>query len=511
MYRFTLRAALLAAGLSSIVATGPALARAAAPAALSEQAHGLVETIAGQGARACEAATLDRVTAVTDAAGFDQLDVATRETLLRLRVNCAQRVDDHPAAAIVARRLTVPGYSPETRGDAAFTVALAAASRMDVGAFAENMRIVLETTPEKGVLFPPQVFNWVLSDPNQPPASRAAFVTALRRAPWTTEDAHRMVDNDWALREAAFAADAGDMTLASATLSRASDPGVLMAVYQDRRFERLWPEMVAAGRFDWRARETERLAGIDARIAREPRRLELVVERIRALRHLERYEEARAVGVDYIARAERKGAFDDQDQQKAWLLYIHASVLGDLGETASADAALAAGAEGPDKISQHVNRAAALLLHDRPAEAMAALDKIPADYGTPYGRMATASNRLCALALLGRSDEGETPLARLRTNWRDQPGAAISGLACLGRDDEAAAVLIRWLEDPALRGAALTWFRTGSPSAGAKATAAGAPALMRRSAALKARPDVQAALAKVGRPLAHGLGGEYGT
>ncbi|KSB90566.1 hypothetical protein AS593_21535 [Caulobacter vibrioides] len=510
MKRFTLRAALLAAAGLSMVLAPSALARTAASAALDEQAGSLVEALAGLGARACEVPTIDRVNALTDAPGFDRLDVGQRETLLRVRMNCALAAGDHPAAAIAARRLTAPGFRPETRGEAAFTVALAGAARMDAGAFAENMRIVLETTPQKAVVFPPQVFSWALSDSRQAPAARAAFVTALRRAPWTTDEAHRMVDNDWALREAAFAADAGDMTLASAALSRASEPTVLMAVYQDRRFERLWPRMEAAGRFDWRVRETDRLADIDARIAREPRRLELVVERIRALRHLERYEEARAVGLDYIARAQRKDAFDDQAQQKAWLLYIHASVLGDLGQTASADAALAAGAEGPDKISQNVNRAAALLVQNRPAEALEALDAIPADYGTPYGRMVTVGNRLCALALLDRRPEAEAELARLQPGWRDAPGAVVSGLACLRRDDEAAAVLIRWLEDPALRADALAEFRTGSRSAGAKAAAAKAPPLLRRPD-LKQRPDVQAALAKVGRPLAHGMGGEFGT
>ncbi|PVM92378.1 hypothetical protein DDF62_04310 [Caulobacter radicis] len=509
MNRFTARAALLAAaGLSSIALASPVLAQTAGSPSLADQARGLIETVADRGVRACEVSTLDRIAAVTDAAGFAQLDARQRETLLHVRMNCALRAGDRPASTVAARRLTAAEFRPETRGEAAFMVALVDGAQHDARSFADNMRIVLETTPAKAVALPPRVFTWALADLAGDPA--AAFVTALRRAPWATEDAHQLVDNDWALREAKVAADAGDMTLASAALSRATDPYVMMTVYQDRRFERLWPEMEAAGRFDWRAREAARLVGVDERIAREPRRLELVVERIQILRTLQRYDEARAVGADYVERMKRRKAFDDQDEQKAWVLYAYASALGDLGQTAPAETALADGARGPDKISQNVNRAAMLLTLNRPAEALAALDRIPADYGSPYGRMVTASNRLCALALLDRRPEAEAQLARLLPDWRDAPGAAVEGLACLQRDDEAAALLVRWLEDPALRDGALAGFRTGRPSPGAQAVAAKAPAYLRRQSELKQRPEVQAALARVGRPLAYDLGGDYG-
>jgi tetratricopeptide (TPR) repeat protein len=511
MNRFPMRAALLAAAsLSSIVLARPALARTAEPAALDVQARSLADVALGQDRRICEAPMIGQVAAVTDAAGFDRLDLDLREVLLQVRMNCAQRAGDRPTATAAARRLTGAEFQPEVRGQAALKVALADIAKSDTRSFAEHIRIVLDTTPDEAVALPLQLYAFALGDPNPDPAAPAAFITALRRAPWTTEEAHRKVDNDWALREAVLAADAGDMTLASAALSRASEPAVLMAVYQDRRFERLWPEMEAAGRFDWRGQETARLAKIDERIAREPRRLELVVERIQALRHLERYQEARAVGADYAERLKRDNAFDDQKQQKAWVLYAYASVLDDLGETAPADAALVTAADGPDKISQHVNRAAALLGQGRAAEALSSLDKIPAGYGTPYGRMVTASNRLCALALLDRRQDAEAELPRLTPNWRDSPGAAISGLACLQRDDEAAALLVRWLEDPALRGEALAWFRTGRQPPGAAAAAARTPPLLRRSSALKSRPEVQAALAKVGRPLAYDLASQYG-
>lgn len=508
MTRLAARAALLAAaGLSSIALARPALARTAETAAFGVQAQQLADAAGAQGGRACEAPMIGQVAATTDAAGFDQLDVAPREVLLQIRMNCAARAGDRPTATAAARRLTASEFQPEVRGRAALQVALDDLARSDTRSLAQNIRIVLETTPDRAVALPLQLYALVLSDRDLDPA----FITALRRAPWTTEEAHSKVDNDWALREAVQAADAGDMTRASAALSRASEPSVLMAVYQDRRFERLWPQMQAEGRFDWRAKETARLAGIDERIAREPRRLELVVQRIQALRYLERYDEARAVGADYARRLKKDNAFDDQNDQKAWVLYAYASVLDDLGETAPADAALVTAADGSDKISQHVNRAALLVQQGRAAEALETLDKIPPGYGTPYGRMVTASNRLCALALLDRRQEAEAELAKLTSNWRDEPGSAVHGLACLQRDDEAAALLIHWLEDPGLRGDALAWFRNGRQPPGAKAAADKTPPILRRASQLGARSDVQAALAKVGRPLDYDLASQYGS
>ncbi|GEM_PF-3222086 len=99
MTRFAARAALLAAaGLSSIALARPALARTAETAAFGVQAQQLADAAVAQGARACEAPTIGQVAATTDAADFDQLDVAPREVLLQVRMSCAARAGDRPTA-----------------------------------------------------------------------------------------------------------------------------------------------------------------------------------------------------------------------------------------------------------------------------------------------------------------------------------------------------------------------------------------------------------------------------
>lgn len=500
------RVSILAAALTAGLLAGPAWADEAALRARSES---MIAALQDAKLGACENDLAQKLRVVIDDPDFDRLAAEQREILLFAQFGCARRVDDLPAAVATARRLLEVATRPEVRSWAALTLLIDASRRSAPAEAAANARIVLETAPELLAGMPPQLFDWSLSGLTDDPAAGAAFVSALRRAPWTTEDAHHAVDNDWALQEAIFAADAGDMTRASAILSRATELTTLMAVYQDRRFEPLWPEMAAAGRFDWRGLETARLAGIDERIRREPRRLELVVERIRALNNLQRYDEARAVGADYVVRMKRKDAFDDLERQKAWVLYAYANVLSDLGEAAPADSALAAGAEGQDKISQNVNRAALQRALGNPALALEAIEKVPPNYGTPYGRMVVASNKLCALAELDRRPEAEAELAGLRANWRDAPAAALDGLTCLGHDDEAAALLIDWLQDANRRRAALAWFRESSPSPAEKAAQAKRPAPVSPLSALKQRPEVQAALAKVGRPLLVDLNGDY--
>ncbi|MBI1686824.1 hypothetical protein [Caulobacter hibisci] len=508
MKRVLIRAAMLAAGLATSLAASTARAD---EAALRARSQPLLAALDGARLGACDGDLAANLASVTGDPDFDRLAADQRETLLFAQFGCLQRADDRPAIAATARRLLGVATRPEVRSQAALALMIDASRRNAPADMAANAQIVLETTPERLAQAPPKLFDWGLSGLTADRAASAAFVSVLRRAPWTTEDAHQAVDNGWALQEATFAAEAGDMTRAAAVLSRATQLPTLMAVYQDRRFEPLWPEMAAAGRFDWRALETTRLAGIDERIRREPRRLELVVERIKALNNLQRYDEARAVGADYVARMKRKDAFDDLEDQKAWVLYAYANVLSALGETAPADGALAAGADGQDKISQNVNRAALQLTLGHPAQALEAIEKVPPGYGTAYGRMVVASSKLCALAQLDRRPEAEAELAGLRSNWRDNPSAALQGLACLEQDDEAAAVLVRWLQDPTLRGGALAWFRHGAPSPAAKAAEAMRPAFLRRQSALKTRPEVQAALAKVGRSLAVDLGGDYGA
>jgi hypothetical protein len=150
---------------------------------------------------------------------------------------------------------------------------------------------------------------------------------------------------------------------------------------------------------------------------------------------------------------------------------------------------------GQDNVSQMINLADVQL---EVGHAQAALDVL-AGFGdrpvAPYGEMLLRSLRVCALSLLGRQAEGADALAYLAAHERDNPGAREDALLCAGDADGAAALFVRRLRDPLQRDEAFLALTPFDPPASVPAVFA---EMSRRRQAVKARPDVQAAIAEVG-------------
>jgi tetratricopeptide (TPR) repeat protein len=112
-----------------------------------------------------------------------------------------------------------------------------------------------------------------------------------------------------------------------------------------------------------------------------------------------------------------------------------------------------------------------------------------------YGQAWILASSICALAGLDRLAEARPQIDRLRGLRNTNPRALSQALLCAGDTDAAAAELVRRLgdHDPSLAILALQNFETG----------AGPPdPLYRRLMTLRERPDVRAALDRVGRVLA---------
>ena len=157
-------------------------------------------------------------------------------------------------------------------------------------------------------------------------------------------------------------------------------------------------------------------------------------------------------------------------------------------------------AENADLIGPYINHSIVLLEAGRPAEALAyatTLERDHSQFANDYGKMWIAASIVCSLAALDRGAEATPTLERLRSGFDDNPGALTRALLCLNDLDGVEAVVIRRLEseDPQSMVLSLQNY-AHSPEA-----VTGLSPLFERLQAVRERPDVRAALERVGRLL----------
>lgn len=158
-------------------------------------------------------------------------------------------------------------------------------------------------------------------------------------------------------------------------------------------------------------------------------------------------------------------------------------------------------------VSARINHLEILTSVGRHAEALdwaARLEAQEGNYASDYGKAWIDSTRVCALAALGRAPETAAALARLR-GWSEINAPALSrALLCLNDLDAAAALLVQRLgrDDPGPAILALQDYRL---SRGPGQTGP----LYDRLLSLRDRPEVRAALDRVGRVLSLPLARTY--
>ncbi len=249
-------------------------------------------------------------------------------------------------------------------------------------------------------------------------------------------------------------------------------------------------------------------------LATEPANFMFLVERANYLRSLARDEEAVALLRPHLADLPATAA---NGEHGIWVVNEAASALATLGRNEEALALMERVsalplAENPSLISLRINHLGMLWAAGRQEEVLrrAALLDVDADrFASDYGKSWIAAARVCALAALGRAGETAPVIERLR-GWSEiNPGALSNAYICLGDDGAAAALMVRRLEasdpDPAIQ--ALQDYTLGPAATGPTAT------MQQRLLVLRDRPEVRAALDRVGRrltlPLARGYWGEF--
>jgi tetratricopeptide (TPR) repeat protein len=291
---------------------------------------------------------------------------------------------------------------------------------------------------------------------------------------------------------------AGRRDDARQTLEGVEDADALLKVRVDPRFDGLYD--AGSPRWDVGATAQRSVADLRAKSILSPDRLEPVAALAFAMLAVGEHEDLIAVVdeiKDAVARS-RAGppAYRDQDEYLPWLRDYRSIALRRLGRHEEALAELAAAAaSGPETVSQVLNLAVLQCSLERPDDALASLDRAGAMSG--YGRMVKTLVQQCAALQKGDGEAAAAALSTLRRDHGDTPGVLIEGLLRIGGLDEAATVLIAWLDSPDLRGEALARvqdFREEPPLRGDATAAANSKKLL-------ARTDVQAAIRRAGRVL----------
>lgn len=366
---------------------------------------------------------------------------------------------------------------------------------------AETLELMAASDPKGLATVPSEIITDIMRAIAEDKTRAFNLDYSLISAGWTPTDI-TVGDVDWLrLRLITALADKDRLDDAKPIIDQVLSPVVLVRLGVDRRFEPLWPALEARLGPGADTADAKYIAAAKARFDKEPKSLIARLGYAEALNIASREPEAIALA-DVVKTPAELAALNNRE---IWLVNLHAALLADAGRNAEAMARMAALNATP--INGRSNMAGTIvneaLLAESLGEAQAALtlaDAATAKAGTlnPYGEMALAAVRTCALARLGRKDEAVAAAAPIIAKPEASDDAYLRAMLCLGRQDAAAAAVIKRLNDPDKRMEMLFDLQPFLIADRAKEREKQVRADYR---ALKARPDVKAAFNKVGRDL----------
>jgi len=276
---------------------------------------------------------------------------------------------------------------------------------------------------------------------------------------------------------------------------------LLIEIATDRDFARV-RDGLFVGDIDFRAAAEAEITDRRAQIEAYPTRMEPRMMLIHALRQAGRSEEALVEADAVLARHNVDAdTFEDAGDFLNWVHNDRAYALYEIGRAEEGHAALRAGLSasegGYDNVSQVINLTMMLIDDYQPEEALETLALL-GDHVTDFGVMYAEAARACAAEQLGDAAELERALIYLRDHEADNTPARQRALLCADETDAAAELFIRRLSDRDERPTALRAVQNWQPMGRQLPYTS---ALDERLNVIKARPDVAAAIAEVGRVL----------
>lgn len=290
----------------------------------------------------------------------------------------------------------------------------------------------------------------------------------------------------------------GQIERATQAVLRVTSPAVILMMRVDKRYQ---PLLAAQPEhFNVPAALDQEIAVLEQLSKACPRVITLKVAHAQMLNVARRYDLAIKVTDDVLAGSGMdripSELYDDAPTAFPWVLNARASALQGLAKFDEAEKYLRAAVNlrirNQRNVSQTINLAAMYASLGRSQEAKAELQEPFA--ANEYGRMQI--QRVLLLAAVVDKDERalRDALDELRSKEKESPSTLQEALLDANQMDEAAALLIRRLAEPSLRADALFEvqdYRNVRPTPAAQAR-------QQRWAELRAREDVQAAIAQVG-------------
>lgn len=291
----------------------------------------------------------------------------------------------------------------------------------------------------------------------------------------------------------------GDVPRATALLRFVDAPRVVENLLIQRRFAPLWPALtVQAGSKLAKSREAV-VQGAAQDYAASPENAEKLGELISAYRYAGRHAEAVALRDKLPASA---AEFAVADEQTGWAVNNLALALHEGGRPDEADRLFASLNEALPannwRVSMMINRVELLVTDGKFGAALPLITEAEKERKSPYAEQLLRRLRYCALTRLNRKSEAVALRPDLLSHSKDAPGPTIDALICTGELEEAERLALLHLESDEFE-------EDFVRSLQAKRLTADDPSVWGGWAALRQRPAIASAFARLGRDLPDNL------
>lgn len=337
----------------------------------------------------------------------------------------------------------------------------------------------------------------LVHEPGVSPAARTELLQAIFDSGWKREPLGGASGLHYEL--ALIRAGQGDIAALRRIVPTVTWPGDIVRMRSDKRFDAVVDPDEPA--FDPLTAAARLVKSLQAQVRRAPDRLDILTHLQSALLVVGRFEEVITLAEDVQSAIEsapaHKPPYSDMDKL-AWVQNQHARALEGLGRfdmsLARLEAASRLEESGRPNVSQALNLAQMYASLDRPDEALAASARAGSDM-SDIGRMVKASAEQRAYLRKGDVVAAAKALDFLRENRATSETIYLDALVEAGDLDTAAAVLTAQLESADDRAEVLYKLQDFKDLPTPPAYAA----VLANWKVLIARPDVQAAVARVGR------------
>ncbi len=316
---------------------------------------------------------------------------------------------------------------------------------------------------------------------------------------------------------AAMSVDRGDVQDLKKIILSVTEPGVILRIRVDRRFDEIRKDGDLEAFLDLENANNRYIAKLEGLLAEYPEFAFGHVRYYRALVGAWRFKDALSA-IEPIAWRVRtpflNRSFVDLDSSKNWVLEAYADAMWREEYPEQSEDMFVEAVQVPEygakNVSQQINLASRILYGGNLELALAlAQDLLDTDANTsPYGAMWVHTILVCGNVLGKASKDVSQSMAYLTAHSRDNPGALIQALLCTNEMDVAAQFMRRRLESLDQRTSALIYLQyTKSDWEGERRNHIHEPGdelspghiLWHRFDELRERPDVVRTANRVGR------------